>query len=82
MFGWGVLAGTVVAIEAALARTGQPYLSHTYWAALDTRNGSLAVAGWSALTWHLHVPNRRWRRALAFGATVGCAHWLSTPEDV
>lgn len=81
MLGWVAVAGSVAAIEAALAHRGKPYLSHTYWGLLDGRNGSAAVAGWAALTWHLHVPNRRWRRALAFGATVGAAHWLSTREE-
>lgn len=81
MLGWGVVAGVVVAVEAALTRRQAPLLSHTYWGLLDTRNGSAAVAGWAALTWHLHVPNRKWRRALAFGSTVGVAHWLSTREE-
>ncbi len=81
MFGWGVLAGTVLTIEVVLSRRRQPLLSHHYWSLLDTRNGSLAVAGWSALTWHLHVPHRKWRKALGFGAAVGAAHWLSTREE-
>ena len=81
MFGWGAVAGAVVAVEAVLAKRGQPLLSHDYWSVLDTRNGSALVAGWAALTWHLHVPHRRWRNALMFGATVGVAHWLTSQED-
>lgn len=72
--GWALVTAGIAVVDVCLPRSGREMLSHTYWRLLANPSTRwLPVGVWTAITYHLNRPRRRWREAIGVGAVSAFA---------